>query len=259
VTKAVPETLWRTLLAAAHGGAKPPNLRDVPPAVAPLVRSYLDFLAPSPDGIRVVAHLGVSLDGRIATVTGHAAYVTGPDNLVHMHRLRALADAVLVGAGTVAADDPQLTVRLVPGPSPLRVILDPDRRLPAARSVFTTSPPPTWLVTRSGGEGDGWHGAAEVVTAGDGMPEAVLGALRARGIARLFIEGGGVTVSRFLAAGCLDELQLCTAPVIIGSGRPALSLSPIATMADALRPAAECLEQGADRLWRLRFVRRQLA
>ena len=249
-----PAELWRALLAAAHEGAALPDLRGCAPALRPLAETYRDFLAPAADGLRVLAHLGVSLDGRIATPSGHADHVTGEENLVHMHRLRALADAVLVGAGTVAADDPQLTVRHVPGPCPRRVILDPDRRLPVERRVFLEQPPDvprTWLVVRAGREGDGRHGLASVLAAGDGTPGSVLRTLRAQGVRRLFIEGGGVTVSRFLAAGCLDELQLCTAPVLLGSGRPALSLAPIATMVEALRPPALSLAQGKDRLWRL--------
>src|SRR2546421_735461 len=84
-----------------------------------------------------VGHLGESLDGFIATHAGESRWVTGEQNMLHMHRLRALCDAVVVGAGTIAADDPQLTTRLVAGPNPLRVILDPGRRLGRHHPVFT--------------------------------------------------------------------------------------------------------------------------
>src|SRR5213083_1641814 len=83
-----------------------------------------------------VGHLGQSLDGFIATHAGESRWVTGPENMVHMHRMRALCDAVIVGAGTVAADDPQLTTRLVDGPNPIRVVLDPTRRLEPRHRVF---------------------------------------------------------------------------------------------------------------------------
>src|SRR5438105_3284349 len=91
-----------------------------------------------------VGHLGESLDGFIATRSGESQWVTGEQNMLHMHRLRALSDAVVVGAGTIAADDPQLTTRLVTGSNPLRVVLDPGRRLGADHRVFTDDAAETW-------------------------------------------------------------------------------------------------------------------
>jgi riboflavin biosynthesis pyrimidine reductase len=82
------------------------------------------------DALVVVGQFGQSIDARIATVTGHSRYINGPAGLAHLHRLRALVDAVLIGVSTAIADDPQLTVRRVAGPSPARVILDPKGRLP---------------------------------------------------------------------------------------------------------------------------------
>ena len=74
-----------------------------------------------PDEMVVVGQIGQSLDGRVATETGHSHYINGPEALAHLHRLRALVDAVVIGIGTALADDPQLTVRRVPGPPPARV------------------------------------------------------------------------------------------------------------------------------------------
>src|SRR5438034_1365618 len=93
-----------------------------------------------------VGHLGLSLDGFIATQSGESQFVTGHENILHLHRMRALCDAVVVGAGTVAADNPLLTTRLVPGPSPLRVVFDPTRGLIAEYRIFSDEAAPTWYV-----------------------------------------------------------------------------------------------------------------
>ena len=103
------------------------------------------------------AQLGQSIDGFIATRTGHSNYVTGEEDRLHLHRLRALADAVVVGAGTTVADDPQLTVRACEGPNPVRVVLDPSgraaRELPKA-SLFTDGKAPTLRLTGGGPDAD---------------------------------------------------------------------------------------------------------
>lgn len=191
----------------------------------------------APDGCTVVGRLAQTLDGRIATPSGHSRWIGGPGDLSHTHRLRALCHAVIVGAATVREDDPALTTRLVPGPSPLRVVLDPGRRLPDTRRVFRDGPP-TLLVTAE--DGPPRHGRAEVLRvprdASGGLDlQALLAALAARGLTRLFVEGGGQTVSRFLAAGLLDRLHVTVAPLILGSGRPAFALPEVARVDQGLR------------------------
>src|SRR6476646_4901849 len=102
------------------------------------------------DDLMVVGQIGQSIDGRIATVTGHSKYINGPAGLDHLHRLRALVDAVLVGIGTAVADDPQLTVRRVAGPSPARLVLDPRGRLPADARLLTEDGVRRLIVTAEG-------------------------------------------------------------------------------------------------------------
>jgi riboflavin-specific deaminase-like protein len=209
---------------------------------APLPAPWQDIFGPlrrgTPDALVVVSQFGQSIDGRIATVSGDSHYINGDAGLAHLHRLRALVDAVVVGVGTAVADDPQLTVRRVAGPSPTRVVIDPSGRLPATARLLNPDGIGRLIITR---EGTRHALAAGIETVGlpapDGKiaPAAILAALAARGLHRILIEGGADTVSRFLAAGCLDRLHVVIAPIIIGSGAPSVTLPPIARVADALR------------------------
>ena len=229
-------------------------------------RKLLDLYLPialTPD--LVIGQLGQSLDGRIATEDGRSHYVTGPTDIVRLHRLRALADAVIVGAGTVVVDDPRLTVRVADGDNPVRVVLDPDAKLGPDRRVFTDGAVRTLWVRRADGArssdvgktGDlPRHGSKPEVLklpAGNAgfEPRAVLGALRARGFRWILVEGGGITISRFLEAGALDRLHISVAPLLIGSGRPALTLPPVTTLEAALRPRCRHFHLGDDLLFDL--------
>lgn len=231
--------------------------RSVAPKAAALFDLYASLCRPGPWSI---AHLGQSLDGRIATESGHSCYVTGPENLDHLHRMRALADAVLVGAGTVAADDPQLTTRRVPGDSPVRVILDPQLRLAQHLGVFQDQAAPTLVFCAQhhlGGTATIGQAPVVGVPEGDGgLSLTAIGAeLQRRGLKRLFVEGGGITVSRFLAQGLLDRLQIAIAPLIIGSGRQGLNLPAIDTLEQGLRPRHRWFAMGEDILWDCQFER----
>src|SRR5690349_18726706 len=101
------------------------------------------------DDLVVVGQFGQSIDARIATPTGHSHYINGTAGLAHLHRLRALVDAVVVGIGTAVADDPLLTVRHVAGPSPARVVIDPSGRLPATARLLAEDGIKRIVVTRA--------------------------------------------------------------------------------------------------------------
>lgn len=190
----------------------------------------------------VVAQLGQSLDGRIATITGESRWINNPEALEHLHRLRAAVDAVVIGVGTVVADDPKLNVRRVAlsegQAQPARVVIDPKGRLPASccfrssdgvRRIIVTGP-----ATVCPDDG------IEVVRLDlhDGLfrPRDIVSALFDLGLKRLLIEGGAATVSSFLDAGALDRLHLLVGPVIIGSGKVGLQLRPVARLDAAIWP-----------------------
>jgi riboflavin-specific deaminase-like protein len=237
-----PDLGWRSLL---DDGDPRAHLLDL----------YLPICSATSRRPLTLAHLGQSLDGFIATESGDSQFVTGQANLVHMHWLRGLCDAVVVGAGTVAADDPQLTTRYVPGPHPLRVIFDPSRRLRSHYKVFRDDAARTLYVCREEhvAPGETHMGQAPLVgvsaSGPGGAPAALLRVLHGRGCARIFVEGGGVTVSAFLEAGLLDRLHLAVAPVIIGSGRPAIRLRPPTQLRDCPRPAYRVFRMGPDVLF----------
>lgn len=252
---------------SAHEGWQP-TVAPSEPARA-LFETYKPMLDAHRRGIgSVLAQLGVSLDGCIATGSGDSHYVSGEASLLHLHRLRALADAVLVGAGTVAFDDPRLTTRRVPGPHPVRVVLDPAARLDGRARVLRDAEAPTlWVCdarhaaaagARQGAPGPGARPGCEVLAVAgligeDGRPEPrpLVDALLRRGLRLLFVEGGGVTVSRFIEAGCVDRLHLIVAPVLTGSGRRGLQLPGRLLMRDCPRPPTRRLALGEDLLWDL--------
>jgi riboflavin-specific deaminase-like protein len=200
----------------------------------------------------LIGQVGQSLDGRIATPSGHSHYINGREAIVHLHRLRALVDAVVVGVGTALADDPQLTVRHVVGPSPARVVIDSKGRLPSGakllrddgcRRIIVTDCE-TEIAARDGIEvlrlPRGAHGQLD--------PLAITHGLSALGFRRILVEGGMATLSAFLAGGCLDRLHIAIAPIILGSGPVGMSLPPIERVDQGLRPATSVYRLGPDLL-----------
>ncbi|MFP4207952.1 MAG: RibD family protein [Wenzhouxiangella sp.] len=224
--------------------------------------ALLDSLLPlvTRPGPLVIGQLGQSLDGRIATASGDSWYINGPVARTHLHRLRALVDAVLVGAGTAAGDLPALTVRHVTGPDPVAVILDPRGRVEPIGPLFERQAGQPAVIHLVGPGLDlpaAPVGVERLVVATDGdgrvCPRAVIRVLAERGLKRLLVEGGGVTVSHFVQADCLDHLHLLIAPLIIGSGRPGLALPPIDRLSQARRPPIRSFRLGDELLVDVRF------
>jgi riboflavin-specific deaminase-like protein len=186
----------------------------------------------------VVAQLGQSLDGRIATATGASKYISGFEALKHLHRLRAEVDAVLIGVGTLIADDPALTVRHVEGKHPVRVVIDPSGRAPHDAQILTDGEAEVVILTLPGASVPPGvrHIEMKPSACGRFLPADIIATLAEIGLKRVLVEGGADTLARFLDAGTIDLLHVLVAPIILGSGKAGFSLNPIDQLDEAIRP-----------------------
>ncbi|RZJ33672.1 MAG: RibD family protein, partial [Brevundimonas sp.] len=165
----------------------------------------------------VTLKIATSLDGRIAMASGESRWITGEAARLEGHRLRAAHDAILVGVGTVLADDPALTVRL-PGRAvdqPLRVVLDTALRTPVTAKVASGD---TLILTVAEPASVG-AARVERIEAEEGRPapRAVLAALAKAGVASVLIEGGGQVAAAFLRAGLVNRIEWFRAPILLGA------------------------------------------
>ncbi|PZX45896.1 riboflavin-specific deaminase-like protein [Roseinatronobacter thiooxidans] len=222
-------------------------------------RAALDLYGPLARrdlGPVTVGQIGQSLDGRVATVTGDARDVSGPDGLAHLHRMRALVDGVVIGVRTALHDSSRLTVRLCDGPNPDRIVIDPQGRLPDDAPALRDDGARRFVIqavdrTRPNG--------VQVIRLDRHKnqldPAEISARLRAEGLHSLLIEGGGITIARFLEAGLLTRLQVAIAPLLIGGGPQGLTLpSPSAELANALRPQMRAFSLGSDVLFDCGFT-----
>ena len=173
----------------------------------------------------VTVKAGMTLDGRVAAVDGTSRWITSPESRADVHRLRGEVDTMLVGVGTVLADDPWLTTRdargVPTGRQPLRVVLDSAGRTPAGARVRDDAAP-SWIVT-----------AAEVGAGPSGIDlAAVLRLLDERGQRHVLVEGGPRVAASFFDAGLVDEAVLYLAPTVLGAGTPAMAGGAVRTLTE---------------------------
>ena len=203
-----------------------------------------------------------TLDGRIAAHTGESRWITGPSARRRVHQMRMSHDAIVVGIGTVLADDPDLTCRLtgLEDHSPVRVVIDTRLQLPlASRLVRTASETPTWIVVSAETERDRFKAYEELgvivipVSVGQDThpnPPDVLIELGARGLTRVLVEGGSLLAAALLRAGLVDRLAWFRAPSVIGGdGVPAIGAFGIDKLSQTRRLKLLSIETlGDDRL-----------
>jgi GTP cyclohydrolase II len=177
----------------------------------------------------VVLKYAQSLDGRIATGNGDSKWISGEEERTLSHALRARCDAVMVGIGTVVSDDPRLTVRLVEGASPLRVVLDSSLRIPVDANVLDDRASTIVLTTPAAdslrvAELERRDVAVRLVPGGSGgvhLPSG-LSALKRVGVRSLLVEGGARVITSLLKARLVDRLIVASAPLILGRGTEAV-------------------------------------
>ena len=240
----VPDAVWAAIRSAARDGD------ELSIAVA---KPWRDLFSPLCRPDLVIGQLGQSLDGRIATPAGHSHYINGPKAIIHLHRLRALVDAVVVGVGTAIADDPMLTVRHVEGKNPARIVIDPTGRIPSHAKPLTPDGTRRCILTKANHQLD-VADDIEIVpvrVGADGRfdPVDLIAVLNGLGFRKILIEGGAATLSAFIGARCLDRLHLVVAPLIIGSGQIGLVLPPIEKLDAAIRPPTGIFQLGSDVLF----------
>jgi GTP cyclohydrolase II len=245
--------------------AKEARLGHVAPAGAPLeangigeatnVAPLLGRFAPPPRRPFVVLKYAQTVDGRIATRHGDAKWISGEPERRISHALRAACDAVLVGVGTATIDDPQLTVRMVSGPSPLRVILDSTLRLPETARVLDEQAGTIVITTRhsSGERRAALRARAICVRVVEPGPRGVdladaLATLRSLGVRSLLVEGGARVITSFLADKLVDRLVVGIAPTIIGTGIDAVGDLGVARVAESLRLTNRSVHVAGDDL-----------
>jgi diaminohydroxyphosphoribosylaminopyrimidine deaminase/5-amino-6-(5-phosphoribosylamino)uracil reductase len=248
------DAVWNALLDGVRHGSQLRLEGPFGPEAAQLRALFEPLLGPLPaDRPLVVGHLAQSLDGCIAREDGESHWISGESDLEHTHRLRAFCDAVLVGASTVIQDDCQLTVRRCTGDNPLRIVLDPSGRVSPDRAAMSASSPSTlWVVGEGAAALPPVSGIERlVVPAPEGqfsLP-VLLSQLKARGVDRLFVEGGGHTMTRFLTAQVLDRLHLAMTPVLMGTGRRSITDVLGDSLGACPRPVVSVHPMGTDWLF----------
>jgi riboflavin-specific deaminase-like protein len=194
----------------------------------------------------LIAHIAQTLDGYIATKSGESKYISSPQNLEHIHMLRAISDIIIVGTNTVKLDNPMLTTRLVKGLSPMRLILDKKNTLKNNYNVFSNK------------DGNGYKVISDKIKNSNNNVFAlplyknkfnlndIISLLKKLNKRIIYIEGGGSTVSNFYNNKLLNKIHLCISPIIIGQGRNSFILPKIKSLKNIKDNKIKYFKMGED-------------
>jgi len=195
---------------------------------------FLSILSKKYKRTITVAHLAQTLDGKIATQSGDSKWIGNKENLIHAHRMRALCNGILIGNKTLENDQPSLTVRLIEGKNPQRIVLG------TSYSNFSSlKGSDKKKVIVIGCSPQNWNGYIDYVQM-DGVngnipPKEILKMLYQKGIKSIYLEGGASTTSNFIDQSAVDILQLHIAPLVFGSGKSSISLPLINEVKEAIQ------------------------
>lgn len=233
-------------------------------ACASLLRSYITHRQHGRPHVTLKA--AITLDGYLATTSGDSRWISSKPSRTIAHEMRAMNDAILVGANTVARDNPDLTVRHVPGKNPLRIVLDSNLRTSTEQRLITGAVETPTLIVHTTGDRQKilpFQSLMGIETMRCTRSENgvdlrdLLSKLAKKGILSLLVEGGAAIHSAFIESGLVDELVLFIAPKILGNGRSFVSLSPVKAIADGIQLDTPNIQlSGPDIVYRTTFTAR---
>ncbi|MEM7459951.1 MAG: RibD family protein [Pseudomonadota bacterium] len=194
----------------------------------------------------VTLKIATSMDGRIALSNGVSQWITSSESRARVHQMRAAHDAVLVGIGTVLADDPLLTARTVPPPArqPVRIVADSTLRTPQHARILNSQGLGKVVlasaVEAKGYPADAMSDAPQIWTVPGSdckvSPQRLLDRCAVEGLNKIFLEGGGQLAASFILAGLVDTIEWFRAPILIGGdGLPAVAALGLSEMSEAPR------------------------
>ena len=166
----------------------------------------------------VIAHLAQTLDGLIATKSGESKYISSKENLFHIHALRAISDIIIVGYKTVQFDNPMLTTRLVKGENPMRIIIDKDNKLSKKYNVFSNEDDKGYKIISDKLKSRNTNIFQLPLINNQFDEKDIISLMTKLNKSIIFIEGGGMTISKFYQENLINKLYLCISPIILGEG-----------------------------------------